>query len=1789
MSQALRAWVVMAAVVVVALLGNIAGGQEVVSAPMQQDRTYGRLPLAFEQNQGQADTHIRFISHGAGTVVLLADTETVLVSGEERGTASAAIKLKLVGAREASAAAEERLPGLTNYFLGSDPSRWRTGVPTYARVRFSAVYPGINLVYYGHERRLEHDFELAPGADPSVIRFTVEGGQKLRLDPSGDLVIENGNRSVRIKRPVAYQDSPNGRRQVSAKYVVRRNREIGFQLGKYDRSQRLVIDPALVYSTLLGGSGGDTAYAVTADASGNAYVFGSTSSTNFPVSGAIQATPMGNGDLFVTKINPSGTAVLFSTYFGGSFWDNPTGIALDGNGNVIIAGSTWSSDLPLVRAFQTYHGINRQHGFLASLTPDGSALNYSTYFGGSEGEEDLNGLAVDPAGNAYITGFANTADFPTTNSALCSRKPEYPYQDMVFVAKITPEPAIGFSTLICSTTQPSTQIKFESKAIAVDLNSNVYITGSATAGYPTTAGVVQPTWQADPMYSPGTNAFISKLNPVGTGFVYSTYLGGRGPDGGRGIVADADGNAYVAGETSSPNFPVTTGAFQTTLKSVTGDGCCATFVAKLDPLGTRLMYSTFLAGTRQASNSWTWPKGIALDAQRQAYVSGLTTQQDFPLVKATQTAIAPWGSVYISVFDPAGSSLTFSTVIGGAFRTSPAEVQPIAVPAPGTIFVAGTTEDSDMPTTAGAFQTSIVATPDAFVARFAASQAGPALCVTPTSLAFGKVRTNSISSPQSVTLRNCGEAPLVVNSVAIDTPQFTATSNCGTLAPDATCLVQVTFTPMDNINYLGQLRIVSNAPYAPPIQVSGSGTGPILSLSWVGNMDFGDQLVGVASPAHTGLLVNTGDMVLTISRITITGDFSYTISCSGGSSCPISVIFTPMTTGYRSGTITIYSDSPTSPDLIPLSGTGTTTYPIPVISHLSPNSGAAGATALHVEVQGGGFLSGTKVIWNGNQRDTTYVDNRTVAVDLTAADLIAMNEATVQVFNPTPGGGYSNTKLFTTYKVINQKIFEMIYDPVSQKIFASVPQNSSWDTSPPPANPDTVIPIDPATGQLSAPVAAGSRPRKLALSDDSKYLYVALDGENAVQRLDLPTLQTNLRINLGNSPYLGPYSVGDMAVLPGNPDAVAIARTVNASPNVGGMVVYDGAVARPNTTPSHTGPEMIAFSSSAARAYSYGGGGFYRLDVDTSGITIKDVASNLGGGYVMKFADGLVYTSNGDVVDPELRQELGEYADVLWTVGVIPRSSAGRTFLLDEFQRRILVYDQQSFQLTETINFGDPVYNTLGWWSFVQWGVDGLAFRNDNSVILLRTSLLNPSPTDLPMPVLTSLSPNKIDEAGSSFALTVTGTGFRPESRIRWNNSERATTYVSSTQLTATINDTDIVRSGYATVQVFNPAPGGGVAETWFTIEPVLQLTPTNLAFNPQAPGTTSSARTVAVKNVSGAAVALGAITITDDFLQTSNCPSQLAPAATCNVSVTFAPKTAGVHAGILTVPFGINGAKMLSVNGSAPGGTLTVSRNTVTFADTVVGASSSETVTLTNSGTDALSIGGFSISGPFSQTSTCGSSLSAAANCTVTVSFKPTAVGSQTGILMINHNAAGGPTTISLAGEAIDFAVSAGNGTTSATITAGQNATYNLTVSSSGGFSGTVALSCTGAPAASTCSLSPASLDVPTHNTFVVTVATTARVSGTQSTPGSSSALVPPLLWTALALLCFFGSASRRRLRFAFALILLAMAIMPACGGGSGGTNPPPHGTAPGTYTLTVTATYGSVTRSTNLTLVVN
>ncbi|MGB2715717.1 MAG: SBBP repeat-containing protein [Vicinamibacterales bacterium] len=717
-----------------------------------------QLPLSFEPNVGQTHRDVKFLSRAAGYVLFLTGTETVVASG-----GVAPLRFNWVGSNpRATVTGQMELPGKSHYYRGKDRRKWRTSVPHYSAVRYANLYRGVDLIYYGTaEGRVEFDLIVAAGADPASIELAFDPSERLEIDRAGNLIVSSresasaARPAVTLHKPRIYQDRDGVRNDVEGHYMMRDGNHVGFRVGSYDRDRPLVIDPVLTlaYSTFLGGSGNDRALALAVDDAGNAVITGNTNSINFPTANAAQPTAAGGDDHFVAKISANGSTLVYSTYIGGSEGEgsNQGAVALDASGNAYIAGSTFSADFPTTPgAYQTAlqnpnQGFGSFDGYIVKLNGSG-ALVYATLLGGTFFDA-IYEIDVDSAGAAYVTGTTQSNDFPTQNAIKAT-------QDDSFVTKLN---AAG-SALVYSTYFGGNHHDIP-EGIAVDASGNAYVTGlTRSSDFPVVNAVqsiIDPT-----ECSPGVrcgDAFLTKINAAGSGFVYSTYLGGNERDRGNDVEVDAFGAAYLVGDTLSTNFPT-----QSPLQASKA-GAEDLFIAKFGPGGSSLAFSTYLGGSAREgtgfSNDHLVGAGIAVDGAGDVYVAGVTRSADFPSVDAFQGFILGGptdAQAFVVKLNAAGSALAYSTAINPPQDMS-AQAD-VGIDLVGGAYIAGGVAGGGTfggyPTTANAVQPAYGGGPyDAFVAKL-------------THFTSVTIDIKPNSSPNTINLGSGGTAAVAILSSA---------------------------------------------------------------------------------------------------------------------------------------------------------------------------------------------------------------------------------------------------------------------------------------------------------------------------------------------------------------------------------------------------------------------------------------------------------------------------------------------------------------------------------------------------------------------------------------------------------------------------------------------------------------------------------------------------------------------------------------------------------------------------------------------------------------------------------------------------------------------------------------------------------------------------------------------------------------------------------------------------------------------------------------------------------------
>lgn len=828
---------------------------------------YGKLPLSFEANQGQTDPRVKFTARGGDYTLFLTSNEAVLALGGRRqgtGAHGAFVRMKLLRANPASVVSGmDELSGKSNYFIGNDLHKWKTNVPNYTRVRYGSIYPGIDLAYYGKQGQLEYDFEVAPGTNPAQIKLDITAGQDvhpspaagggkrayvvtpLRIAANGDLVVSLNGDEVRFHKPVVYQEADAGwshsrpssgveprlqRQYREARYVLGADNYVTFQLGAYDRTKALVIDPVLTYSSVLGGSFSDEGHAIAVDSSGNAYVTGTTSSLDFPrvnqASGACLGT-CGLGpysDVFVTKISAAGDAMVYSSYLGGSGGDIGYGITVDSSANVYLTGRAGSFDFPRVN--QIPGGCNGSCGngfnydvFVTKISAAGDAVVYSSLLGGSD-EDSGGGIALDVAGSAYLTGVTISDNFPRMNqiSGACQGSCGSGSDYDAYVIKIN---ATG-NRLVYSSLLGGSGQDYGGQNIVVDGSGSAYLTGPTdSTDFPRVnqiSGACQGTCG-----SGSEDAFVTKVNAAGSALVYSSLLGGSGQDDGSNIAVDGSGNVYLTGRSSSSDFP--------RVNQISGAcrGTCGSgnsfdiFISKINVAGSALVFSSLLGGGGDDEGT-----GIAVDGSGNVYVAGGAESVDFPRVNQIPGACnGSCGSgtnadAFVTKISAAGNALIYSSLLGGSGDENGGLViknSRIVVDRFGSAYMTGSTESPDFPRVNQISGACLGGCSNGFYADAFAMKISPSsnVALNPRVLKF-----TSSGIAKIVVLTSAGELPLLIESIVItgtDRADFELSNNCpispNTLAPEDHCTITVGFNANGGGQKNANLTITDDAPDSP--------------------------------------------------------------------------------------------------------------------------------------------------------------------------------------------------------------------------------------------------------------------------------------------------------------------------------------------------------------------------------------------------------------------------------------------------------------------------------------------------------------------------------------------------------------------------------------------------------------------------------------------------------------------------------------------------------------------------------------------------------------------------------------------------------------------------------------------------------------------------------------------------------------------------------------------------------------------------------------------------------------
>jgi Bacterial Ig-like domain (group 3) len=1796
-----------------------------------------RLPIVFEPNRGQAPAETRYVLRG-GALEGEFQNDGVRLRLSSGKKATQQVKMRLVGSREETAiTGDGTLQGHTNYLVGNDPEQWLRGLPNYSEVRYSQIYPGTNLLFYGNGGSLEHDFEVLPGADPRRIAFQLDGAERVTLDEKGNLKIKLAGGTVTFGRPNAYQTAAGIRRHVDAAFLVGHDGTIRFRLGKYNPAEKLVIDPVLSFSTYLSPLASD-ADVIATDAGGNTYITGY-GALGYPVTpGAFSGctTCTANETVtFVSKLSPDGSNLIYSTVLGGNNFAQPTAMAVDGNGNVLVAGFTGATDFPTKNPQPIAPPNNAYLGFLVSLSPDGSSLNYGTMLGSPPSVSPAattyaSAVTFDAAGNAYVTG--ETGDgFFTTAGALNQAVPPNGSRNTfdIYLAKFSPAGALVYSAVL-GTADPQNGGggPIGASAIAVDAAGDAFVTGQAGTLWPISSNAYLKQI-AGPM--PYATPFVMKVAPDAKSVLYSTFLDYAYEA--TGIAVLPTGEVFVTGDGVGATYPTTANAYEQNA----GGG--SAFLTELNADGSALSYSTVIGDATYKTN------GLALDPESNLWLAAQSSNAQLPLVNPIQTTFPPPGNFpepasVVSEFDPTGQTLKFSTFLGG---TASGYASSVAVDKGGKVHVSGAA-GYGMYTTPGVYAGSV---PEpgpgysgatyAYVALIDPSTSGATLCLGGSAgagLSFGYLLTQTTAS-QMVQATNCGAAPLNFTSVVATNPAFTipaASNSCaGSLAVGSSCSLTVQFAPTAVQAYSGQLVFTSNASMTTTsIPLNGNGGEPVAGFGPAGinqTLEFSSLLVGQTGPAEIILLYNNGTVPLTIdlSQIAVTSGFvlapggNCTTSLLPNQYCSIVIRFAPTTAGEISGTLSVSSNDPVHPTITTsLTGTAFAAYPVPTITALQNGSYPmnSGTAPISMQVTGTNFFAASVVYINGVAQPTTYATDTYLSVTFSPSLLTAVGQIPITVVNPAPGGSSAPYPL-TVYLSIPLNASALTIDPVGGLLYAAIPASATQ-------NPNTIIPINPVTGATMTPIPVASDPRELAVSGDGSELYVASTG--VLQRINLQTLAIEKTFNLPVDPEWGQTYAGEMHVVPGSPKSIVVELFTNVDPAEDGAALYnDSGLVNwvPGEAPTSRPLAIDSFTfTSAASIYALPMTGtfFTTLQVTPAGL------SGTGGGgefneqtgSIVRSDGTLLYTNSGQVWDPSTQKLLGTYLEsdgmqLFYTYGVVPDTPNGHTYFLDGLGGGLFfdVYDQASYALLGTVPF-QGIY-AIDAADLLRWGSKGFAFRTiditqtdpASNQIVIATSDLVTSSSITPLPILASVSPANVYAGGPAYSMQLTGSGFTSSSQVLVNGNPRATTFVNGTSLTAQVLASDIAAVGQLNVQVTTPAPGGGTSNyVYVSIKPSL-TTPAVTATLSATTLTTGQALTVGVA-VSGGSSGLkptGSVVLTG-----GGFTSPAVPLAGGAASIDILPGSLSAGADVLTVAYTPDSAASSFFKPATGTASITItavlknaSTVTVTAASPAITNEQSDIVSITVTDTAELPVP----TGTVALTSGSYRAQQALAGGAASITVPAGALGSGANVLTVTYSGDGayvGSTgTASVQVVQVVMAVPPVTG-----LTPGGSTTANVTLSAGSNYSGTMNMSCTlvaspkGAQSLPVCSLTPVAVKIAAG-------ATGSTVLAVQTTGSSTAANIVPSPanlfglggGTILAGLLLIGVPARGRRWMVIPVLLWVFVVTGAsgCGGGgnsnsgsgSGGASVPP--TTAGNYTFTVTgvdSANSSITSSTNLTLTV-
>ncbi|MGA3026770.1 MAG: choice-of-anchor D domain-containing protein [Bryobacteraceae bacterium] len=1587
-----------AAIVAIAAASGLVGGEaprpEQVSvsqaSPARSRVSFAGTPLSFEPNVGQSGAQGKFIAHGAGYSVQL-EPSSARISFGAGAAASRTVTIDLVNAsHNAGIAGETLLPGTANYFPSSDPKTWHANIPTYSKVRSTAVYPGVDVAFYGNASRLEYDFLLQPGADARRIRMALGGAEQVRANESGDLVMQLANGDVRLLKPAAWQTSKDGKRRedVEAGYRLERTAVgepalVSLALGRYDHARPLVIDPtvfpsnsapppsgeALVYSEYLSSN----VASVAADNSGNTWVTGTLNGSGF----------------YVTKFNASGAVVYTTTI--GTNWMYPARIAVDGSGLAYVAGQLNSgATLPTgANSFQSSTTAS-YCAFYVQIASSGASVPYATFLDGTDGNYSwAYGLAVDSSGNSYITGQTNSTTFPVTAGAYQNALSGTGYNG--FVAKINPA-ASGSASLVYSTYLGPSGTGLQ--ALAIDGSGDAYVTGFAPNGFPVTAGAFAYTGYQ----SSSGGVYVTKLNPTGTALVYSAHLGYGTA---YGMALDGSGNAYVTGTVGYDDFPTTPGAYQT---SYPGG-----FVTELAASGASEVYSTFLGGPSSFNGSNLIPESIALPngctSNCNAYVSGWTSTSDFPTLNAIQTSPSISGSsAFLVELAGGGTSALFSSYLSGlsggvSEGFVPGQTPALAVDSSGNISVVGNIgSGSDFPITISSANSHY-----GFLAKISPSSA-PYIWGVPASINFAYqpvgVSTSISNGTATVELRNISSTAATLQPVQASPPSifFESDSCSGSIAAGGSCTLDVDFTPGGPGTRSGTVTVTSNASDSPlVIALTGTGYDTAYIQPSPASLTFGNQNVGTPSSPQSVTLTNIGDETASLSVGLNNGtDFSQLNNCPTqllpGNSCLVNVTFDPTQAGLR--TDTLYTTGGGPGVYVPISGSGTVSGSNAQIS--------LSAASLNFPNEPVGVTSPNQVVWvtnNGNVAVTLQSLNVSgdflVSNDYCGAPPVQLNPQTtcsVYVdFTPSATGARTGTLTFVDSASGSPQTVTLNGTGLAAvQAFEFYPFTAM-------AFPDTPVGITSGVQTVYA-YNVGTLPiniDRVLVSGDFQITYTYCPGSTLGGTLNdgssLGNTYSDCWVYVTFTPTATGARTGTLTFTdsaPGSPHVVSLSG--NGIVATGAAVLTPTQLVFPAQAVGITSPQQLVQIANPGNTP-------VTINSWSTGASDFAVASN----YTCPTPPFTQSAGSNCQIQISFTPTVGSASPGTNRTGTLTVSSSAGTVTTGLTGTGLTATQAIGFT-PAAINFGSVVTGQTTSISYYplyvrNTGTQAVTFTDDG--------VLTGNVSDFTVSNYTCPGASGQLQPGMSCYLYVQFTpgaaGSRSATLTFHNSAGSQAMALSGTGVSTLPNSTTL---------------------------------PAEMAFNSQVQGTTNGGNYVYFTNNSASSVALGNIALTGDFLIPSgnqNCNGQtISAGGNCYAYVSFAPTASGYRTGTLTFLNNV-GTTLISVPlagyAPAPVTTAYLDPTAVAFpANQVVGTttSSGQWVYLYNSGNLPLTVGAltgtnlgatstneFSITAGGAYDGCSSQTIAVTSNCYVYVLFTPNAAGARSGTIVFPVTYSGGAT----------------------------------------------------------------------------------------------------------------------------------------------------------------------------------